>query len=141
MRVGSAFGVAGVAVLAASALVGSALTVGELIVLGAAMLVSCGIVLARCGDRTSIDEQGLRTRTLWKRRNCRWTDITGIDRVGFAAGNSAMSLRTTRVQITTAAGDRFTLPAPFTTDWATGDPDFEAKLKDIRQAWHSAAPA
>lgn len=137
---GPAFGIAGVALLSFWHGV-STPTTAELTLLGVLLVLMGGLVVVRLADRTRIDEQGLHTRTLWNRRSLPWADITGIDRVAFAAGASTLSVRTVKLQVTTAGGGRFKLPAPFTTDWGTVDPDFEAKLKEIRQAWHSGSTA
>jgi hypothetical protein len=140
LTAGPAFGVAGLVVLTLWHGV-STTTSAELTLLGVLLVLLGGLVVVRSADHTRIDEQGLHTRTPWKRRNLRWADITGIDRIAFAAGGSAVSVRTIKLQVTTADGGRFKLPAPFTTDWATTDPDFEAKLREIRQAWHSGSTA
>lgn len=137
---GPVFGLAGIVVLVFWHGVSSA-TTAELTLLGVLLVLMGGLVVVRVADRTRIDEHGLHTRTLWHRRSLPWADITGIDRVAFAAGASMLSVRTIRLQVTTADGARFKLPAPFTTDWGTVDPDFEVKLKEIRQAWHAGSAA
>jgi hypothetical protein len=116
---------------------GSTFVYSKLVALGVVLLVPSGTMLARCTGRTVIDARGLRTRTLWKQRDCGWGDISGIDALRSGSEDRPLSIRSTSVHITRADGGRFTLPVPFTTA-RTKDPDFGAKLADIMRAWQSA---
>lgn len=71
----------------------------------------------------------IRTRGLAGTRECRWTEVAAI--VARPYG------RTATVMVTTTAGGRFRLGAPV-AGGVMGDPEFAAKVAQIRQYWHVA---
>ena len=78
---------------------------------------------------TECTPTGIRTRGLAGTRECRWADVAAI--VARPYG------RTTTVMLTTTAGGRFRLGAPV-AGGVMGDPEFPAKVAQIRQYWHVA---
>jgi hypothetical protein len=71
---------------------------------------------------------GIRTRGLAGSRECRWAEVAAI--VARPYG------RTATVMVTTTAGERFRLGAPV-AGGVMGDPEFPAKVAQIRQYWHA----
>ena len=86
---------------------------------------------------TRIDATGLHARRMWQHWDFPWTEITAIDK----AWETAPGASITRIRITSTNRRPFKLPAPLHAGAMTADPDFDAKLAVIRQAWRAGRKA
>ncbi|HEX5117952.1 MAG TPA: hypothetical protein VFW65_22445 [Pseudonocardiaceae bacterium] len=132
-----------------SALLVAVLTTGltagtPIYVVLAPLLLPAYIVVASYVGSTRIDEHGLRTRSVWRRRTHAWADMADINTTRFNGIGVARSETMTRVGVTLSDWRRFKLPAPDSARRLADDPDFDRKLAAIRGAWHvglaAAAP-
>jgi hypothetical protein len=83
---------------------------------------------------TDCAETEIRTRFLVRTRHCPWQDISDI-----AVERRSRGRRPARsVRITTTAGKRFSLAAPFDGELIR-DPEFDAALTAIRTCWRQGA--
>ncbi|HEY1573597.1 MAG TPA: PH domain-containing protein [Pseudonocardiaceae bacterium] len=120
-----------VAVLTTGLLVG-----GPIYVVLAPLLLPAYIIVAAYVSSTRIDEHGLRTRSVWRRRTHAWADVADINTVRFNGIGITSGETMTRVGVTLSDGRRFKLPAPYSARRLADDPDFHRKLAAIRGAWH-----
>jgi Bacterial PH domain len=113
---------------------------------GGAKLIIAGVALAALGiwflaarrGRTIIDDEGVRTRSAFGQRSCRWSEVTDVELCIDANDGPPM---VSSIKIHRAGGGSFTLPAP--TDSARkgrhDNPDFADQLATITSYWQATA--
>lgn len=80
---------------------------------------------------TTVDDHGLRALRAWGRRSIAWSDISRIDVVR----EDGRDIASTRVRVTPVHGRPFKVLAPIHSDPYAGDPEFEAKVAEIKNRW------
>jgi hypothetical protein len=106
---------------------------GLLFLPGLVALILAPLTLNVGYGRTVLSDRGLRTRTLFRRHSCSWSDVAVIDS---KTTLGARGTRNTRVLIRLASGRSFSLAAPFDSNNGA-DPQFERKLMQIQGYWHA----
>lgn len=105
--------------------------------LSGAWLISATTMANALAGRTVIDDEGLRTGTLFRRQSCRWSDVSRIDLKRRRYRNG------TRIDIIVRrhSGGRIKLPAPYTAP-NERDPNFQLKVQQITERWitHAGRP-
>jgi len=114
----------------------SASRVGVL-VLCVLCLMAAASMLNTLAGWTVIDDEGLRTGTLLRRRACRWTDVRRIDLKRRRYRNGTRTDIIIRLQ----SGGRIKLPAPYISP-NEHDPNFQLKVQQITERWitHAGRP-
>jgi hypothetical protein len=111
----------------------SASRVAVLILSGMCLIAAVSMANTLAGW-TVIDDEGVRTGTLFQRRSCRWTDVRRIDlkRRRYRSGTR------TDIIVRRHSGGRIKLPAPYTAP-NEHDPNFQLKVQQITERWISHA--
>jgi Bacterial PH domain len=101
--------------------------------LGIVLLGGGILMLANLNPRTVIDADGVHASSLFRRRSCRWSEVTDVTcRLGDdGASNGA-------IKIWTGNGRSFALPAPAPAQSLGRNPEFLRQLDTIRIYWRSA---
>ncbi|QMU68072.1 hypothetical protein [Streptacidiphilus sp. P02-A3a] len=90
-------------------------------------------------SRSVVGDAGITLRRPWWRSRYSWQEIADIE----VFTESARGSSTTRVRIRTVQGKRRKLPAPMTSGMyrSSVDPEFAAKVQQIRDRWQAAVAA
>jgi len=83
---------------------------------------------------TRVDDHGIRVWRAWGRRSTAWREISSIEVVR-DVGRGVDSFR---VRVTLATDKVFKIPAPIHSVPYSGDPEFDAKVAEIRARWQAA---
>ena len=111
--------------------------VGMWLTLGFVPLLVSALIVGLARGCTCMDGDGLRVRSVWRRWQCSWWEVEGIEEImEFGRGNSI-----SRIQITRSSGRSFKLPVPFDSHRIGTDPDFQRKLAQIREKWRAGRKA
>ncbi|MBC3843157.1 hypothetical protein GXW82_32035 [Streptacidiphilus sp. 4-A2] len=103
---------------------------------GAPITVFLLLVVADSFSRTVVSDTGIALRRPWRRRRYTWDEIADVE----VFAQSAQGNSTTRVRVRPAQGKPRTLPAPLTSGMyqSSVDPEFDAKVQEIRTRWQAA---
>ena len=97
-------------------------------------LLGIGILtLANLNPQTVIDADGVRVSSVFRRRSCRWSEVTDVTcRLGDDGAPHG------QIKIRTVKGRSFALPVPAPAQDLRRNPDFLRQLDTITIYWRSA---
>jgi hypothetical protein len=97
------------------------------------VLLGVGIVtLANLNPLTVIDADGVHASSLFRRRSCRWSEVTDVTcKLGDDGASDG------RIKIRTTEGRSLTLPAPAPAQGLGRNPGYLRQLDTIRFYWRS----
>lgn len=104
------------------------------LVLGGVLLVYGIVTLADGNPQTTIDTDGPRTSSLFRRNSCEWSEVRDIT----CKSSQAEDVSHSRIKISRKVGGSFSLPAPTNTSAsANRNPDFQLEFATIRSYWEN----